>query len=209
MKRPLSKYRPLGPFVSENGDNDILDELRKELNSMGGSLDDVDESTDDKQRKRIKENVMEIPTPGYSKNMEVEDTELQHSYREHETLEYMQLVKNEYRRENDPAKVASKIEYIESGRYENMLTACHDFIYYIDKKSRKLFIQRNPDLVQWTIVYQAALENLDMLDYIDYWSNTMEAMTDDMSEASDPPPFETLGLSGQNCISTYKYAQRL
>jgi ribosomal protein L24E len=205
MKRPLSKYRPFGPLIDEDtprlreddGD-DILEELRKDFQPFDSDdNENNDESAENDIRQELKDKVMDIPTPGYSQSLELADIPTQHSYREHNTLQYMQLIKNEYRRNDNPYEVSNKIEIIEGSRYHEMLSACHRLMLSMNEKSEELFIQRNPDLIQWTILYQVSLESPDVLDYIDYWSDTMKAMTDDMSKTVNPPSFEMIPLSGQ------------
>lgn len=94
-----------------------------------------------------------------------------HSWRNFEPEEFRRVILAAEDQDNlarHEAGLREALQYIEDGRFEEMLAETHDFIWPLDRDELQEWADRNPDMAKWVHIY-ARLNHLSGLDNYISW----------------------------------------
>ena len=166
--------------------DDILDQLEDEIESLcEGSDDPACDTLEDAVETLSEERDLEPLT--YR-----EFTKGKHSYRGYSPRMVERLIDTVgiegFEGDTDVTAIDG-IRYMESGRWADALEETSQMFNRLDDDERKLFTQRNPDLVEWVTVYDEANGYEPQLRWREMARANLSGGDDGRREAKDPPLF--------------------
>lgn len=123
-----------------------------------------------------------------------------HSYRNFDPAELRKLHANSG---ND--EVQAVFAFIESGRIDDIAEALSEFFFKLDADEQELFIDRNPDLVQYMSAWNEA-HGLNPFE--DAYEQAQNALSADRSKALPAPPFERRELTHDTLLKDMMFRRR-
>jgi len=173
--------------------DDILDQLEDEIDALCSDLSDPACDTLESAVEEMKRDVNPITSLNEFKSGG-------HSYRGYSPRDVERLivgVGTERGEKGTEVTAADGINFIEAGRWSDFLESASKMFNRLDDDERKMFAERNPDLVEWVTVYDEANGYDPMLRWRALARSNLTGGDDGRREAADPPPFLLAGGSSR------------